>query len=296
MKISLENTKCDLENIRVVYYMNERSNPIMKLTLKKYFEVDSENPLKISVISNNFLNEELPYQDKIDYTSADIEYREDATHFGDTIMKGLNKITEDYILLMLDDQIVDRPIKYNDLQKLINFIKEEDVHYFGFSPIPQLGNPNFSWKPYDKDNYPFDKSTLFYRDNNFQYLLSLQPAIWKRNFLIDLCERCPFNLNPSTLDAWLPDILREYIIENNFKLMGHNLNSMANCIPQSSEYFILSYFEVLRRRCFWHPVNINYRPTFSFVENLIRDEKLLEKEEYKDMLFNINQSHILKKQ
>jgi len=272
-----------IDNLRFIFFTNEYNIHLIELTLKYFFKYNNLENIKVSVISNNYKNyDNLPFKDKVEYLSGNINFKSNGGHFSESLKNVLPDIKEDYIFFFCDDYFFISNTKFDDLNKLMTFIVDENVDYFGFDDIS--GSEIYGFKPYEKDNFPFGKENLYYRDNNYRHLYSVQPTIWKKDSLLELANKFEFSLHE--LDETLPNI--QY--NNTFKCFSNNLSSHSNYI-ELSDYFIIKYIEVVRHGAFYHSDNgfhldQNY-PVVKFINQLIQEEKLQNKPEYKKIMHNL---------
>jgi hypothetical protein len=271
----------NINNLRFVYFTNENNIPLIKLSLKYFFKYNTLDNIKISVISNNYKNyDDLPFKDKVEYLKGNVEFSHDGGHFSKSLKNTLPNIKEDYIFFFCDDYFFISETKFDDLDKLMSFIIEEDVDYFGFDDIS--GNEIYSFKPYEKDNFPFSKESLYHRDNNYKYLYSVQPSIWKKSSLLELANNFEFSLHG--LDETLPHIKQN----NMLKCFSNNLSSHFS-FKDLTDYFIIAYLEIIRHGVLFHPannssLNSNYL-SVKFIDKLVYEEDLRNKSEYKKIMF-----------
>ena len=115
----------------------------------------------------------------------------------------LEKIKDDYVLVMLDDMLIRQPIKEEFIEDALVTLKNN----------PTIAVINFE-KNY-REAIPFSKNWLEQKQNQI-YLHSCQPSLWRRAALID-------NLQKDE-DAWSWETT---IINNNWKYL---INKDANII------------------------------------------------------------------
>jgi hypothetical protein len=66
----------NIDNLRFVYFTNENNIPLLKLTLSNFFKYNNLENIKVSVISNNYIDDILPYSDVVQYLNGNKpEYR-----------------------------------------------------------------------------------------------------------------------------------------------------------------------------------------------------------------------------
>jgi hypothetical protein len=276
-------TKNMLDNLRFVFFTNETNLELINLTLKYFFRFTSEHNLKVSVISNKLNSLNLPYTNKVDYLEGNVEFQHNGGHFGKTLINTLPLIQEDYIFFFCDDYFLVDKLQVDKLANLLSFINKENIDYFGFDDI--AGEEILSFKPYDSIDYPFTEFKFYYRDNNYRYLYSVQPTIWKKESLFQLAQLFP-NISLHNLDETLPEIKSQ----NTFKCVCNSLNSHFSYTPLHSNYFILSYIEAIRHGVFHYPDNGFYlSPDYTsvkFIQNLIQEENLKNNKSFDKFFIN----------
>ena len=139
----------NINNLRFVYFTNENNIPLLKLTLSNFFKYNNLENIKVSVISNNYTDDILPYSDVVQYLNGNTPFNGQGNHFSNSLKNTLSKIKEEYIFLLLDDYHFIDDTKFSDLQKLMEFIVAEDVDYFGFDDVAANLNAD-GWSPYDE--------------------------------------------------------------------------------------------------------------------------------------------------
>lgn len=90
--------------------------------------------------------------------------------------KAIQEITEEYILLMLEDYFVISVIDDGSINPFVSFMEATDADYLRIYPFPTL---KFKDKGI-QGIHPIPKESL--------YGVNLQPAIWKRDYLLKLLE------------------------------------------------------------------------------------------------------------
>ena len=272
-----------LDNLRFVFFTNENNVHLLKLTLKYFFKHTRLENIKVSVISNNYKkNQKLPFKNKVEYLNGNVLFSETGHHFGQSLKNTLPNIKEDYIFLFCDDYFFIDNTKINDLEKLMGFIVKENVDYFGFDDIAR--QEIYSWKRYEGNNFPFSNKNLYYRDNDYRYLYSVQPSIWKKESLLEIVNK--FDISLHNLDETLPIIKQN----NTFKCFSTNFSSHFS-YDELKDYFIIAYLEVVRHGVFQHTGNNSSLspdyPCVKFISKLIKEEKLKSRKEFEKLLFNI---------
>lgn len=108
------------------------------------------------------------------------------------LREALTNITDDYILFMLDDMLVRKPVQEYLIQDALEILKNNN----------KIAVINFEKNYRDADDY--SQNWLKQKQNQF-YLHSCQPSLWKRTALID-------NLSKDE-DAWSWEVTR---VNNNW--------------------------------------------------------------------------------
>jgi len=96
--------------------------------------------------------------------------------FSKSLISYLEEIEDEYFILMLDDFMILEKVDNNLIQKAFEFIKNNKGVYLRLTP-----NPKGDYKI----NEYFSKIDVLSR---VPYITSLQMAIWKKDFLIDLLK------------------------------------------------------------------------------------------------------------
>ena len=144
-----------------------KANDIWYITdhfLRKYWKAD----LKITLGANGedreaFVPEGWSY----------INHGEDIS-FSKSLMSYLESIDDEYFILMLDDFIILEEVDNDKIEKAFDFIKSHDGVYLRLVPNPK-GNI--------KIDHDFSKIDVKFK---VPYVTSLQMAIWKKEFLMQL--------------------------------------------------------------------------------------------------------------
>lgn len=292
------------KNLHFIINTNEMNWPLVNLSLKyfdKYIGLDNIN---ISVVSNKFLNCNLHYSDKVNYITPNVEYDGSGGHFESVISHALQNIKEDYIFFFCDDYIITKFFDEQALKNLLRLIEEESVDYFSFaSNFVERELQNNALAKYrlfeNSQKYGFNRTDIYHHSENFFYLYSVQPCIWKRTSLLELLS---YNkgLGIRTLDTsfirdkkgnyrrmipdtgiycydeW-PSVQDEY----NFKKLCSKYNIFDySTIP---DFFIFNYIEIVRLGKIWQTLG-EHNWVQILINNIISDNDLRNKEEYKKFL------------
>lgn len=101
--------------------------------------------------------------------------------WSDRARKAIQKIDSEYILLMLEDYFVTSLFENKDCEKMLKFMEENDADYLRIYPFPQI-------KFIDTNDSGIHKIP-----DNLLYGVNLQPAIWKKEYLLNLLGNDDFS-------------------------------------------------------------------------------------------------------
>lgn len=276
-----------LDDLRFVFWTNEKNIHLMELTLTYFFRYNIHPDIKVTVISNKLPTTPLPFSDKVEYLSSNLEFGERGEHFSKSLQNTLSLIQEKYIFFFCDDYFFVADTQYEQLILLLDMIHGHDIDYFGFDDI--AGQEVYDWIPFSDGKFP--DGYFYYRDNNYRYLYSVQPSIWKRTALLDLAKTYEFSVHG--LDETLIDMKRA----NKLKCLGKSNNIYANVNYIDTQYntidnyFIIAYCEIVRHGVFYHPINgFHLNPTDMgcvLVDTIVHEWQLLNKPQFKKLLHDI---------
>ena len=120
------------------------------------------------------------------------------------LREALTNIADDYVLFMLDDMLVRKPVQEDLIQDALEILKNNN----------KVAVVNFEKNYRDADDY--SQNWLKQKQNQF-YLHSCQPSLWKRTALIDNLSRDE--------DAWSWEVTRVnnnwiYLINKNAEIIN----------------------------------------------------------------------------
>lgn len=276
-----------INDLRFVFWTNESNLHLMQITLDQFFKYNRLNNIKVSVMMNDFDdNTHLPHSNKVQYLKAGVPFDSVGKHFGKSLIEILPKIKEEYIFYFCDDYMFIKDTKWEDLKTLMNFIRNNNVDYFGFDEI----NPHHlihDFEPYSGTQPELFQQQLQTRKNSYRYLFSVQPCIWKRDSLLNLVKKYP-NINLHDLDETL-EVIRN---DNELKTFGINLESHFTYDEREEfEYFIIAYIEIVRHGVFHYPDNgymLNSNSNIvKFIDEIISKYNLHNRPEFKKLICDI---------
>jgi hypothetical protein len=261
-------------SIGIVVYTNETNIPILELFLKYFFKHNPNINIHIYVVANRFTKLGLPYNDKVTYLSANVEWSSTGAHFASTLNNVLPQIKEDYIFYFCEDYIMTDPINVGALNALVKLIKDENIDMFSFA---SMYASRFGWTIMDVDysSYGFNSDIFYYTDTEYKHAFSVQPCIWKKSSLHKLTLENP-NMSLHDMDnSVLKNKYRYNLACTDFKIYDG---------AYDPEYFIIGYKEIIRHGVFLMALNghdyMEGNHTDMFVKNLIKENNLLDNPNY----------------
>lgn len=151
----------------------------------------------------------------------------DAREWGQRFIETLNQLDNEYVLLILDDYIVEEAVDVKRIEQILKYMKENHVANASFSVI-RTDN-----KYESIDLYGFEK-----RYDKGKYLLNLQAGLWNKKVLLSLLKP---NDTPWTAEYYgsirarkishqyqfisqVPNIKGPYVYNNGFLIIQGYLN------------------------------------------------------------------------
>lgn len=250
--------------ISVVVFTNENYYNLLELTLPfliksfEYFKID------IIVVSNKITNP-FPFTG-ITQIDCNVNFSGSGNHFEKSMTYALNLIKSDYILFLCDDYLVNSPIKKNVFEGIINLIYDNSIDFLSLGSQKYVDSFISKWNKLDVDyeKYGIPKDCLFYTDEKYRHLYSVQPCIWKKESLLkilkynpDMSMRDLDNTNIKDLNGNYRNLdytTNFYLHDENF--LNYNFKNLCIYYPESSfniddkpigsDYFLLDYGEIVR--------------------------------------------------
>jgi hypothetical protein len=99
-------------------------------------------------------------------------------NWSDRIIKAINKIDTEFIFFILDDYFLREKISSNFINQSINFLKDKNANKLIFTTIPEN-----TYKLSHVEN------NLYKMNDDSDYLTSVQPAIWRKSFLLECMQK-----------------------------------------------------------------------------------------------------------
>jgi hypothetical protein len=263
-------------SIGFVIYTNETNLPILKLFLKYFFKHNPSFNFPIYAVSNKFTRTDLPYNDKVDYLSGEVEWHSAGGHFSQTLINVLPQIKEDYIFYFCEDYILTDSIDLEKLEQLLLMMQSENIDMFSFASMYPV---NHGWSQIEQQYFeiPLYKVNLHY-----EHAYSVQPCIWKKSSLQNILQDNPF----ASLHDMDNSILKN---KDQYKITCTDLKIYDQAFQP--DYFIVGYKEIIRHGVFLMTLNgqtmLEDNHAEVFIRKLIKDENLHNNPEYdKYILFD----------
>lgn len=118
----------------------------------------------------------------------------------------LDRIDAQYICLLLEDFFTGSKIDNEEIVSIVRFIKEENIRYYKLKNLSKIKSSHYKGIQH-----------LYTIPENMEYGISLQPAVWERNFLAKLVGSGNYN-------AWQFEFARIAEAKNGSK------NAMEGCV------------------------------------------------------------------
>jgi hypothetical protein len=280
-----------LDDIRFIFYTNKNNFHIGELCVKYFLKHNKREDLKVSLISNDFPDKNFKFSDKITYLNANVERKDNGSHFAQTMLSVLPEIKEKYVFFFCDDYFFIEETKYDDLRELLDMMDCDGIDYFGFDEIGEFKRIS-EYKKYISSCENKYKDHFYIRERDYRYLFSVQACIWNKESFHELLKRHD-NISLHNLDETL-DVMK---YDNTYKTLCNDLVSIFNFDDiEQKGYYIIAYHELIRHGCFWLPENGHSmgreHPGIKFMYQLIQDEDLLNDPDFKQNLFWYYDKHM----
>jgi len=169
-----------MNSLRYVCYTNQLYIPIANLFIKLFYK-HTQNKIPLTVITNND-GVRIEKNDTVTVIDTNVHFQGNGGHFTYSLINALSKIDEKYIFFFCDDYFLSRDIDYKNLENLLNLMNSDNIDFFSFSSChPKSKN----WQLYQQSIF---NDELFCIPDNFQYMCSVQPCIWRKETLLKVLE------------------------------------------------------------------------------------------------------------
>lgn len=249
-----------MSGIEIVIYTTNNSIEILYVTLPRVINFFSKTGIRINVVSNTKNDIYLDFPE-VNFIFTDVNFDTMGTHFSDMMKIVCNTITSDYLLFLVDDYIFNSTVNKTNFDKIFDLIVCEDIDYFSFQSVFGVLNLFNKWDNYefDKTKYNFGDIHIKKMDGKFKHCLSVQPSIWKIDFIKELITDNP-SLTLSQLDNRIlnktkNDLLFDLEYSDDFyhfydrKLLSYYFGELTNHIDErkiGSDFFMFDYGEIIR--------------------------------------------------
>jgi len=263
--ISKPNNK--VPNVHFLIYSNENTTNLVGLSLKYFDKFIGLDNINITVASNRYKTDNLPFKDKVNYVSADVSFSPSGSHFGAVVKAGIDSIKDDYVFYFCEDYILTSEIDVVALVSLIKLFDEYKIDMFSFGALqPSTVNQVYGKEIFklfeNSEAYSFKKDDLYHINDNHTHQFSVQPCIWKRSSLNEVLINNP-HLHLHHLDtSHISNKNGKYRVHNptngiesygpwpdgvgyNFKTLCCNY-MIFDYFPHAGQKFIISYVEIIR--------------------------------------------------
>lgn len=141
---------------------------VFALCLNKYW---CNRPYPTYLVTNNL---------KPQYDGISVIATGDETSWSERVNKALESISENYLIVLLEDYLIDVPVDNSLIDKSIDYMKDNNVDYFRIVPIPVIKGKADSF-----NIIPISKQSL--------YGVNLQAAIWNKKYLKEIVSKGSFS-------------------------------------------------------------------------------------------------------
>jgi len=268
-------------NLGVVYYTNEKSNPILAITLQQFYKHNPTVP--VYVIINRLTGNE-PVYEHVTYLNADVSLEHDGREFSEIMQKVLPQIKEEHILWFLDDYWLTHPIDVDPLARLLQLLRDDSVDLFTFGSFPAF--PQYEKHDTEYDAYGFPEEQFYYIPLDHPHLFTIQPGIWNKASLLRIVTENHITLH--NLDysfygdnAFIKNPESYKVLCTRYRIFEEGLYC---------DYWIIGYIEVTRHGAFylcWNGFGIDPGALYhKRMLNIILENKLHLKPEYDKWLYH----------
>lgn len=172
------------------------------------------------------------------------------------VYTAIDAIPTDYVVLLLEDFFTTRPVNGDNFEDLVRIIEKNNVDFCKLLNQTKIKGKSYDGKPY-----------LHILDENSDYGISLQPAIWKKNFLKDLVGSDNYN-------AWifeLNQVRNKTHLRSDVVALGddRNILEITHTVVQCK--YLRKSIKVFEKQ--GYHIDTGTRPVMTFSENLKYDLK-----------------------
>lgn len=261
-------------------YTNETYLPIANLTMSEFDKFNGPISQNRYLVSNKIRDFQFDAQNTT-FIDCDVQFDGTGKHFSQTMMKALSQINEEYIIFFCDDYLPIGKVKWNILSELFEVIKNENIDFISFSYMPQ----SRQWEKFNVSLPSLPNKNLYFIPDNYMYLYSVQPCIWKKSSLSYVLSNNPEislhhfdTTNLKNKEGFERTMDVKTSTWNPYPHGSQNYGFKCLCTDytgfdeqENYDYFIFPYVEIMRHGFFnmWHETN-----TKRFLEKYIIEKDI----------------------
>ena len=182
----------------ILVLSSDAYQPILKIW-DFYHKKNWKCPYNVFTISNN-----QNFKSKnVTCVVTKVQWDENATHFKPMVLEGLKKISTKYVLFMVEDQIIVKPVKTDNFYHALNFMERNDITKVRCISMPEPDLPLLG-----VSEGPINNTNFGAISKNNEYRNSLQAAIWNKDRFIELLKSKKGDFSGWVLET--DEDLREY--------------------------------------------------------------------------------------
>ena len=182
----------------ILVLSSDAYQPILKIW-DFYHKKNWKCPYNVFTISNN-----QNFKSKnVTCVVTKVQWDENATHFKPMVLEGLKKISTKYVLFMVEDQIIVKPVKTHNFYHALHFMERNDITKVRCISMPEPDLPLLG-----VSEGPINSINFGAISKNNEYRNSLQAAIWNKDRFIELLKSKKGDFSGWVLET--DEDLREY--------------------------------------------------------------------------------------
>lgn len=177
-------------NMTVVFIGYDGYSDIWDDCIRLYQRFWSDNPYRTIFVNN---------EKEVEWDGIEVLHAGKEAEWSRKVQCALKACETKYICLLLEDFLIGKTINTTSVKNTVEFIKREKIRYFkltNMSRVMKNHDPNYG-------GYKF----LHIIPESDDYGVSLQPAIWRRDYLVEL-------LGEENYNAWIFEFNRVKDSEN----------------------------------------------------------------------------------
>ena len=185
-----------------------------------------------------------------DYHNVEVLPAGKNAEWSQKVIKALTQIDSEYVILLLEDFFTTSAVDNSNIEELVEYMESYHLNYCKLLNQSKIKGHKFCGKKY-----------LRIIDKNADYGISLQPAIWRKEFLIELVGTENYN-------AWIFEfrqVKEKKQNKNRIDCIGdrRNILKITHAVVQSK--YLRSAVHVFKKQNYI--LNTSVRPMLSVKEN-----------------------------